>query len=180
MTDKYARTVVLNAFSMQMLISDTTLKFQRIPAVMAEVVLDEALGEIQSFVGHEDFAYLVSQELHHSIPFNRGFYKFDPKDIILVAQLVGGRLPEGCKNIPEGMSIKYWLVKPIEEEPSEYVKEFNFKGKTYHAHLEKFSGDPEIFCGIYCENEQVYSMAYLVDFSEKELNHQIDNFIESL
>ena len=115
MADKYARTVILNAFSMQMLSADISLRFQPISAVMAEVVLDEAF-KIESFIGHEDFSFLVSEDLHHTIPFNRGFYKFDSKDIVLVAQLVGGRLPEGCKNIPEGMSIKYWLIKPIEGE----------------------------------------------------------------
>ena len=38
---------------------------------------------------------------------NRINVKLNPGDVFYVAQLQGGRLPEGCATLPEGFTFKY-------------------------------------------------------------------------
>ena len=41
---------------------------------------------------------------------NRISVNLGNNDVLLVAQLSGGRLPEGATTIPDGMSIQFWVV----------------------------------------------------------------------
>jgi hypothetical protein len=59
------------------------------------------LNSLESFIGHEDTARVLC------VSFNRKFAKLEKGETFLIAQLMGGRLPEGCKILPEGFSFKF-------------------------------------------------------------------------
>lgn len=95
-----ARCIVANAFSLQMLDGlNHDVHVCPIP--------EEALPErkvMESYIGHPDTAAVLGVEC------NRGNLKLRKGDILFVAQLVGGRLPEGCTTLPEGFQIKWYYV----------------------------------------------------------------------
>lgn len=59
---------------------------------------------IVSVIGHEDIARVLG------VPFNRISVKLKDGDILYVAQLQGGRLPEGAKTLPEGFQFRFIKV----------------------------------------------------------------------
>lgn len=59
---------------------------------------------ITSVIGHEDIARVLG------VPFNRISVKLKDGDILYVAQLQGGRLPEGAKTLPEGFQFRFIKV----------------------------------------------------------------------
>ena len=88
-----------NAFSLQ-IIKDfpATVKVE-------ECGKDEALSpDNVSVVGHPDTAAVLG------VKFNRVNLKLYKKDVLYVAQLMGGRLPEGSTTLPEGFSFKFFKV----------------------------------------------------------------------
>lgn len=70
-----------------------------------------------SAVGHADTASLFSSLLGTEVPPNRISITLNIWDILLVGQYNGPRLPEGCTTLPEGASIRWWLIYDPEEYP---------------------------------------------------------------
>ena len=60
-----------------------------------------------SVVGHPDTAAALG------VAFNRVSLKLSEGDVLYVAQLNGGRLPEGCTTLPEGFSFTFLEIKEI-------------------------------------------------------------------
>ena len=93
---------ISNAFSLQMVAPE------HLNRVHFEVVdlADYPLKDYHSIVGHADIAAVLGVEM------NRVSVMLNPTagDEMLVAQLVGGRLPEGCKTLPEGFRLQGVLV----------------------------------------------------------------------
>lgn len=90
---------IANAFSLQML--------AELPASIhvEKCSKEEALSEDNySVVGHPDTARVLG------VAFNRVSVKVMKGDIVYVAQVVGGRLPEGCTELPEGFSMVFLKV----------------------------------------------------------------------
>jgi hypothetical protein len=58
----------------------------------------------RSIVGHADTAALLN------VKFNRESVVLNPGDELLVAQLQGGRLPEGCTTLPDGVKFAWIRV----------------------------------------------------------------------
>lgn len=98
-----------NAFSLQMLealpavIKVREAKEEEIFSVAADGSKNLVNG-IVSVIGHEDTARVLG------VPFNRISVKVKDGDIVYVAQLQGGRLPEGATTLPEGFKFKYIKV----------------------------------------------------------------------
>ena len=67
-------------------------------------------GGVLSFIGHEDTARVLSGILGVDVPFRRAFGTLTPGEPVLVAQVTGGRLPQGATTLPEGVSLQFWLV----------------------------------------------------------------------
>lgn len=67
-------------------------------------------AETISAVGHPDTAAVISDLLGKEVPANRISISLEKGDVLYVAQLVGGRLPEGCKTLPEGFKMKFYKV----------------------------------------------------------------------
>ncbi len=92
-----------NAFSIQMLKKGGLVRFEEIDAT-------EVPADVVSAVGHADTAAVLSDLLGFEIPMNRAFVTLDENTELYVAQLVGGRLPEGSTTLPEGFSFKFYRV----------------------------------------------------------------------
>ena len=88
---------IVNAFSLQM------LELQGAVSIKVETV-DSFPASAVSYVGHADTAAVLG------VPYNRSNLTLRPGDILYVAQLIGGRLPEGATTLPEGFNFKFFKV----------------------------------------------------------------------
>lgn len=96
-----------NAFSLQMLNSfPCNVEIEEVvDGLQIDLLLDAVKdGSIISAVGHQDTANVLG------VPMNRINVSLNKGDILFVAQLQGGRLPEGCTKLPEGFSFKFLQV----------------------------------------------------------------------
>lgn len=72
---------------------------------------DEHKMEIVSAIGHADVAAIISNFLEIDLPVNRVSIKLDdPKDIVLIGQYIGPRLPEGTTKLPDNAKLEWWFV----------------------------------------------------------------------
>ena len=90
---------VSNAFSLQM-VTEGKIIIREITKEQFNNLKKDAY----SIMGHEDMAKL------HDVPFNRETITLKDGDVLLVAQITGGRLPEGATVVPDGVEIKYLEV----------------------------------------------------------------------
>lgn len=95
---------IVNSFSLQMLGGDLGI-LECTP--ISKGVFNEEIskGEVKSCIGHEDTAEILG------VPFNRENVTIGEDDTLLVAQLVGGRLPEGTKKLPKDYAFMYYRVR---------------------------------------------------------------------
>ena len=90
-----------NAFSLGM-VPAQHLPMVRLTALGQRPVLGGL--EWESCVGHADTAAVLG------VPCRRVSVTMQPGDILFVAQLQGGRLPEGATTLPEGASFSWVKV----------------------------------------------------------------------
>ena len=89
---------LLNAFSLQMLEGDATVKFTEV---------DKLPEGLTSAIGHQDTARVLGVKMNRiNVTLRKG-------DTAFVAQLQGGRLPEGSTTLPEGFSFKFIKVEVL-------------------------------------------------------------------
>ena len=97
---------VLNAFSLNMLVGNADVVVrevtQKVAARLAPVCV--------SAVGHSDTAAVFSSVLGVEIPCNRATVALKEGDVALVGQYSGPRLAEGATTLPEGATIKWFIV----------------------------------------------------------------------
>lgn len=87
---------VCNAFSLQMVAPEN---WSRISIKAIEAPSESRLKAATSAVGHADTASVLG------VAFNRASVTLNASNTLLVAQLIGGRLPEGCTQLPDGFKI---------------------------------------------------------------------------
>lgn len=87
---------LLNAFSIQMI---------DLPCFVRFTEVTELPKGLTSAIGHQDTANVLG------VPMNRINIKLQGGDTAYIAQLQGGRLPEGCTTLPEGFKFKFIKVK---------------------------------------------------------------------
>ena len=87
---------LLNAFSIQMI---------DLPCFVRFTEVTELPEGLTSAIGHQDTANVLG------VPMNRINVKLQGGDTAYIAQLQGGRLPEGCITLPEGFKFKFIKVK---------------------------------------------------------------------
>lgn len=85
-----------NAFSLQML--------DAFPCSVSITEVDSFPKDATSVVGHADTANILG------VAFNRVSVTLHKGDVLYVAQVVGGRLPEGCTTLPDGYKLKFLRV----------------------------------------------------------------------
>lgn len=93
---------IANAFSLQM------IDEYPVAILVTEITGDEFRAQYDtatSVIGHADTAAVLA------LPCNRVSIKLHGGDVLYVAQLQGGRLPEGSTTLPEGFLFKYLRVK---------------------------------------------------------------------
>jgi len=81
-----------------------TVRFEE---VSTESVAGALSGGFTSAIGHADTAKIVSNILGVEVAMNRISVSLTSETELFIAQVVGGRLPEGCTTLPEGVSIKF-------------------------------------------------------------------------
>jgi hypothetical protein len=89
---------LLNAFSVQML--------REFPArvIFTEISRPKDLRALESAIGHPDTARVLGVKMNRvNVSLARGARA-------IIAQLQGGRLPEGAVELPEGFRFKWILV----------------------------------------------------------------------
>lgn len=95
---------VCNAFSLQMVnVDDYDMKVRAI----SEEEFNNIKSVTPSAVGHADTANVLG------VAMNRVSVTLGKGDKIVVAQLVGGRLPEGSTTLPNGFTFKYKVVEIV-------------------------------------------------------------------
>ena len=92
-----------NAFSLQMVAPYAIISIM-------ECSPSSIPKEAVSCIGHPDTAAVVSNILGREIPCNRINISLKDGDVLYVAQLTGGRLPEGATQLPEGFSLTFRKV----------------------------------------------------------------------
>jgi len=88
-------TYLLNAFSLQMIDVPCNVRFEEVKK------LPEGLT---SAIGHQDTANVLG------VPMNRVNVHLSKGEVAYVAQLQGGRLPEGSTTLPDGFIFKFIKV----------------------------------------------------------------------
>lgn len=97
---------ILNAFSLNMLSGSATVQATELYLDQAQVLADGAV----SAVGHADTAAVFSSVLNCPVECRRVTVSLSRGDKALVGQYSGPRLPEGATTLPEGATIKWFLV----------------------------------------------------------------------
>lgn len=100
------KTYLGNAFSLQMLDVTVANTVNIVPASIGEI----AGSDFMSVIGYADTAAVVSNILKRDVPTNRISVRLEKGDILYVAQVTGGRLPEGATTLPEGFSLTFLKV----------------------------------------------------------------------
>lgn len=98
------KAFLANAFSLQMLADEASI-CTVLPCTPADVPTDA-----ESCIGHPDTAAVVSNILGREVPCQRINVALNAGDVLYVAQLTGGRLPEGATTLPEGFTIAWKKV----------------------------------------------------------------------
>lgn len=95
-----------NAFSLQML--DVT-KASTVSIKPISIDAVKTAGFV-SAVGHPDTAMVLTDMLGKDVPCNRVSIKLTPYDTLIVAQIIGGRLPAGTTKLPDGFKMQFLKV----------------------------------------------------------------------
>lgn len=93
-----------NAFSLQMISLDL---WRENWSPRIEHCAQPDLTQLTSCVGHADTAAVLG------VPANRVSVSLQPGDVLYVAQLMGGRLPEGSTTLPEGFHFEFFKVELV-------------------------------------------------------------------
>ena len=101
--DRKGKVYLGNAFSLQMVADNAII-------CKVEVSPEQVPVNAESIIGHKDTAAVVSTILGREVPCNRESVMLTDNDVLYVAQVVGGRLPEGATTIPSGMEIKFYRI----------------------------------------------------------------------
>ena len=106
-------TKLANAFSLNMLNTEVethVLVTKRISKEEAKELLKEGF---ENYIGHKDIANVVSNELGLPVEMNekRPNLLLNPEDVVVIAQYIGPRLPEGATQLPENAKIDYFTVQ---------------------------------------------------------------------
>ena len=98
---------IANAFSLQMI--DWTDK-DEVTIKIKKVEKPETFDGYTSAVGHADTAHVLGVEP------NRINVKINADDELMVAQIMGGRLPEGATTLPEGFHMDFFEVQEVTQQ----------------------------------------------------------------
>ena len=96
-----------NAFSLQMIDTKEMHNITVKPLIKEEVNALLYDREFISCVGHADTAAVLDAMLEAHIECNRVNVKLTEDDVLIVAQVMGGRLPEGATTLPDNFTLQF-------------------------------------------------------------------------
>lgn len=96
---------ISNAFSLQMLPDGLQIIVKTVP--VEAVISKLTTNPWRSSVGHADTAAVISDQLGLLIWRDRKSISLMDGDVLYVAQLTGGRLPEGASELPDGFHLEW-------------------------------------------------------------------------
>ena len=100
-----------NALSLQMFDLSQSTDLHIFPMSIGSVREFSRDGiKFESAIGHPDTAAVVSDLVGQEVEARRISIKLTDDDMLIVAQLVGGRLPEGATRLPDGFELKFFGV----------------------------------------------------------------------
>jgi len=100
-------------------VGEKTIIFRPISVVTAAKMIIKAIRKrrFNNAVGHVTSGKMIASQLMAVTPLLKPFPKgrrhtvrLSGDDLLIVAQHIGPRLPEGAIKLPEESKIKYWLV----------------------------------------------------------------------
>ena len=104
--------ILSNAFSLQMLDLQTKSNIEIVPMELKEVQQVLKNGFV-SAVGHQDTATVLTDMLKVDVEYNRINVNLNSNDVLIVAQITGGRLPEGTTSLPLGFTLKFVKIRIV-------------------------------------------------------------------
>lgn len=106
-----ATLYVANSLAGNMFPDNCTISKTRIDADIVRDMCNDAVrrGCFVSAVGHKDTANVLREVFDLPVTFCRISIDIDPGDVLIVAQVMGPRLPEGCTVLPEGTEMQFFL-----------------------------------------------------------------------
>lgn len=97
-----SKKLLSNAFSFNM------TSIENLMFIRAKVIEPSDIpADVESVIGHEDTAKVVSSVLSREVPAVRATVQLEPGDILYLAQYKGPRLPEGATKLPEGATLEF-------------------------------------------------------------------------
>ena len=117
-----------NAFSLQMMQKDGNVKVTTVSEFDVQLAIDVNWDRINFCIGHADTAAVACSELNSGYRyqgnsankltvdevFRRVNVSLVKGDVLYVLQVVGGRLPEGCTELPEGIQLVWKKVEVLD------------------------------------------------------------------
>lgn len=88
---------LINAFSVQMI--------KDFPCQIQIQEISKLPNNLTSAIGHADTAAVIG------VPYNRINIELKKGDIVYLAQLTGGRLPEGSTQLPQNFKLIYYKIE---------------------------------------------------------------------
>lgn len=112
-----------NAFSLQM-VQDCTVRIEDVSVFDVQLAIDINWQDVQFCIGHADTAAVACSELNRDCRyrgdsankltveavFRRRNISLKQGDVLYVLQVMGGRLPEGCTELPAGIQLQWRKV----------------------------------------------------------------------
>jgi hypothetical protein len=114
-----------NAFSLQMM-QNGTVRFNNVHANDVKQAIADNGSSVRFCIGHADTARMAAKSLNVAIcdkdldviteeqVFQRVNVNLQKGDVLYVMQVVGGRLPEGCTELPEGVQLVWKKVEVLD------------------------------------------------------------------
>ena len=103
---------IINALSVNMLpIGGGVIRYAPITLEDASCILRE--NGVESAVGHLETAQVFSLLLGLEVPFNRVTVSLSYGEKAVLGQYIGPRPPEGATTLPEGATIRWFLVEVL-------------------------------------------------------------------
>lgn len=98
-----SRTILTNAFSFQMCVgTEGVIRWKRMTPDQVS-----SIEGIESVIGRENVAKVLSNDLKKEIKMNRANIELEDGDSLIIAQVIGGKLPEDATELPDGYKITY-------------------------------------------------------------------------
>ena len=121
---KMVKHYLVNAFSLQMVRGHALVDIA--PCTLEDVKTSLAANEFTLSIGHADTAAVVAALIGRRPEelYNRAHLEVKTDDVLYVAQVVGGRLPEGCVELPPGTRLECvrWQSSRQWNAPAVFVK----------------------------------------------------------